>query len=139
QGKVVVDTDGSAHGTFGDPALDSRMLEAATDALRQGTARTIALDDTHELLIEPIVAKPHLVIAGGGHVGLAIAKMAAQLEYEVTVIDEREEYSARERFGPGIDVVRADMDEELRTVHMGCATVIVYAARRPQRVAILLW
>ena len=75
------------------------------------------------------MAKPHLVIAGGGHVGLAIAKMAAQLEYEVTVIDDREEYSARERFGPGIDVVRADMAEALRTVPMGWNTFIVIATR----------
>src|SRR5207245_6664463 len=129
QGKLFVETDGSAHGTFGDPALDARTLEAATDALRQGTARTITLDEAHELLIEPVVAKPRLVIAGGGHVGLAIAKMAAQLEYEVTVIDDREEYSSRERFGPGIDVVRADMAEALRTVPMGWNTFIVIATR----------
>ena len=129
QGKLFVETDGSAHGTFGDPALDARTLEAATDALRQGTARTITLDEAHELLIEPVVAKPRLVIAGGGHVGLAIAKIAAQLEYEVTVIDDREEYSSRERFGPGIDVVRADMAEALRTVPMGWNTFIVIATR----------
>jgi len=116
-------------GVFGHMGHDARVKDAASDALRQGTARTITLDERHEVLIEPVVAKPRLVIAGGGHVGLAIAKMAAQLEYEVTVIDDREEYSARERFGPGIDVVRMDMAEALRSLPMGWNTFVVIATR----------
>jgi xanthine dehydrogenase accessory factor len=129
KGKLFVETDGATHGSFADPSIDARVKDAASDALRQGTARTITLDERHEVLIEPVVAKPRLVIAGGGHVGLAIAKMAAQLEYEVTVIDDREEYSARERFGPGIDVVRMEMAEALRSLPMGWNTFVVIATR----------
>jgi xanthine dehydrogenase accessory factor len=128
-GKLFVETDGSTGGSLGDDALDARATAAALDALRQATPRTIALDDSHELLIEPIVAKPRLVIAGGGHVGLAIAKMASQLEYDVTVIDDRPEFSSRERFGPGVDVVRMDMAEALRTMPIGWNTFVVIATR----------
>ncbi|HEY6957585.1 MAG TPA: XdhC/CoxI family protein [Candidatus Limnocylindria bacterium] len=126
-GKLFVETDGTTHGSVG--MHDARVREAAADALRQGTARTIVLDDTHEVLIEPVLAKPRLVIAGGGHVGFAIAKMAAMLEYEVTVIDDREEFASRERFGPGIDVVRMDMVEALRSLPMGWNTFVVIATR----------
>ena len=126
-GKLLVETDGSSHGSLGD--LDAPAHAAALDALRQGTARTVVLDDTHEVLVEPVLAKPRLVLAGGGHVGYAIAKMAAMLEYEVTVIDDREEYASRERFGPGIDVVRMDMMEALRTLPMGWNSFIVIATR----------
>lgn len=129
KGKLFVETDGARHGTLGDERLDARALKAAVDALRQGTARTIALDDAHELLVEPVLAKPRLVIAGGGHVGTAIARMAALLEYEVTVVDDRDEFASRERFGPGIDVVRADMVEALRTLPMGWNTFVVIATR----------
>jgi xanthine dehydrogenase accessory factor len=79
RGKLFVETDGASHGSLG--ALDGSAREAALDALRQGSARTVVLDEEHELLVEPVLAKPRLVIAGGGHVGLAIAKMAAMLEY----------------------------------------------------------
>ena len=61
-GKLFVETDGGTGGSLGDDALDARATEAALDALRQATPRTIALDDAHELLIEPIVTKPRLVI-----------------------------------------------------------------------------
>ena len=87
------------------------------------------LDEEHELLVEPVLAKPRLVIAGGGHVGLAIAKMASMLDYEVTVIDDRPEFASRERFGPGIDVVRMDMPDALRTLPIGWNAFIVIATR----------
>jgi xanthine dehydrogenase accessory factor len=125
--KLFVETDGSTHGTLGEHEAQARS--AALEALRAGTARTIALDDAHELLIEPVLAKPRLVIAGGGHVGLALAKMGAMLEYDVTVIDDRPEFSERERFGPGIDVIRMDMADALRTMPMGWNTFVVIASR----------
>ncbi|MEK7863166.1 MAG: XdhC/CoxI family protein, partial [Chloroflexota bacterium] len=129
QGKLFVETDGASHGSLGDARLDERAIAAAQEALRLGTARTVTLDERHELLVEPVIAKPRLVVAGGGHVGLALAAMAAQLAYEVTVIDDRVEYSGRERFGPGIDVVRMDMATALRTLPMGWNSFIVIATR----------
>ena len=129
RGKLFVETDGARHGSLGDGTLDERALEAARDALRQGTARTVALDERHELLVEPVLAKPRLVVSGGGHVGLAIAKIAALLEYDVTVVDDRDDYATRERFGPGIDVARMDMVEALRTLPMGWNTFVVIATR----------
>lgn len=126
-GKLFVETDGSTHGSLGD--RDAQARSAALDALRAGTARTVSLDDAHELLIEPVLAKPRLVIAGGGHVGLALARMGAMLEYDVTVIDDRPEFSERERFGPGIEVIRMDMAGALRTTPIGWNTFIVIASR----------
>ena len=125
-GRLFVETDGSARGEL---AVDETAIAAAREALREGTARTVRLDDGHELLVEPVLAQPRLIVAGGGHVGLALAKMAALLEYEVTVIDDRPDFASRERFGPGIDVVRMDMVEALRTLPIGWNSFIVVATR----------
>ena len=75
-GKLFVETGAKGGGTLGDAVLDRRARDAALEALRSGTARTVVLDDETELLVEPVLAKPRLVIVGGGHVGLAIAKLA---------------------------------------------------------------
>src|SRR5207247_6273492 len=49
-GKLFVETDGATGGSLGDRALDARATEAALDALRQATPRTIATDDAHDPL-----------------------------------------------------------------------------------------
>jgi xanthine dehydrogenase accessory factor len=128
-GRLYVEHDGGAGGTLGDAALDARAREVALETLRAGTAKTVTLDEETELLVEPIVAKPHLVIVGGGHVGLAIAKLGATLDYDVTVIDDRPEFATRERFPDGVEVVRADMVEALGSVPIGWNSFVVVATR----------
>lgn len=128
-GRLFVEQDGAGGGTLGDHALDRRARDAALDALRQGTARTIVLDDETELLVEPIIGKPHLVIVGGGHVGLAISKLAVQLDYEVTVVDDRPEFANRDRFAGVHDVVNMDMVKALESLPIGWNSFVVIATR----------
>ena len=128
-GKLFVETDGSGGGTLGDAALDARARAAAAEVLRAGNARTIALDDEAELLVEPVLAKPRLLIVGGGHVGLALAKLGVQLEYDVTVVDDRPEFANRERFAGVNEVINLDMVKALETMDIGWNTFIVIATR----------
>ena len=128
-GRLYVEQGGASGGTLGDQALDARARAVAAEALRAGTARLAPLGEGSELLVEPIVARPHLVVVGAGHVGLALAKLAQGLDYEVTVIDDRPEFASRERFPEGIEVVRADMVEALGTLPIGWNAFIVVATR----------
>ncbi len=128
-GRLFVEQSGASGGTLGDTALDGRARTMALEAMTGGTARTIPLDDRTELLVEPIVAKPHLVVVGGGHVGLALAKLGHGLDYDVTVIDDRPEFAAQARFPDGVEVVRADMVEALSSLPIGWNAFIVVATR----------
>ncbi len=127
--RIFVESEGRTHGRLNEPALDDKARAVAFDALRQGTARTVALDEQHELLIEPVLAKPRLVIVGGGHVGLAIARMASLLDYEVTVIEDRAEFATRERFPDGVEVMHADLAKTIETMDIGWNSFIVVATR----------
>jgi len=49
------------------------------------------------LFLEPLFPLPMLIIAGAGHIGQAVSHLASLLEFEVTVIDDRPEYSNREK------------------------------------------
>jgi len=46
----------------------------------------------------PILPRVTLVLVGGGHVSQAVAKLAAEVDFDVWVIDDRERYASRERF-----------------------------------------
>lgn len=128
-GRLFVEPDGRSHGSLGDASLDERALAAAREVLREGTARNVPLDETHELLVEPVLSRPHLVVVGGGHVGLALAKQGALLDMDVTVLDDRPEFAARERFPAPIEVMNADMAEALRTMTIGWNSFVVIATR----------
>ncbi|HWN83276.1 MAG TPA: XdhC family protein, partial [Candidatus Udaeobacter sp.] len=49
--------------------------------------------------------RPHLVLFGGGHVGLAVARLCDLLDYRYTVVDDRADYANRERFPAAVETV----------------------------------
>ena len=48
--------------------------------------------------MEVINPRPHILIAGGGHVGLSIARVCDSLEWSYSVFDIRREYSNEQRY-----------------------------------------
>jgi xanthine dehydrogenase accessory factor len=128
QGRVFVDVEGSASGTLGDVALDARATAAALDQLRHASARVVAIDDAHELLVDPVAGKPHLVVAGGGHVALAIARQAQLLDIDVTIVEDRPEFADPARFG-GAAVISGEMAPAIASIDYGWNSAIVIATR----------
>jgi xanthine dehydrogenase accessory factor len=108
--------------------LTERGRRLLADAFERGVARLVPLGNDEELLVEPIVAPPRLIIAGGGHVAHALATMARLLDYSVTVIDDREDFANTDRF-PGMDVIQDDIPAALARLDPGWNTFIVVATR----------
>jgi xanthine dehydrogenase accessory factor len=46
----------------------------------------------------PVLPRCRLVIVGGGHVGQAVGNLAAELDFDVWVVDDREQFVSPERF-----------------------------------------
>ena len=69
--------------------------------------KIVKINDDIEINIEHIISKPNLIICGGGHIALSLAGMAKMLDFNITVIDDREEFANKERF-PEVDNVICD-------------------------------
>jgi xanthine dehydrogenase accessory factor len=127
-GRMFVASDGAATGSFGDPALDRQTADAAVHQLQHGSARLIPVDEGRDILIEPVSSKPHVVVAGGGHVALAIARQAQLLDFDVTIVEDRPEFADPSRFG-GATVLEGDVPTMIGSLDYGWNTFVVIATR----------
>lgn len=78
------------------------------------------------------LARPplELLICGGGHVGQAVAKAGRLLDFNITVIDDRAEFAARDKFpDPAVQLRAQDFVEALRSINITPATHIVIVTR----------
>ena len=98
---LVVHDNGRLEGTLGDPGLDARLIEAASDALRRGLSRTIELGG-RSLFVEVYPVRPRLVVVGAVEVARSLVRLARELGFETVVIDGRSSFATAERF-PDVD------------------------------------
>lgn len=54
--------------------------------------------DGWHLLVEKACARPRLILCGGGHIAQPLAEIGALLDFDVVVIDDREEFANPKRF-----------------------------------------
>lgn len=106
--KLLVRGSAERVGTLGDHDLDHAVASHAPAFLRSrdearalkvrefATALTLFADV--RILFERLEAEPRLVIAGAGHVGASLARLAALAGYQVTLIDDRAEFVDRKFF-----------------------------------------
>jgi xanthine dehydrogenase accessory factor len=127
-GRMFVEAGSRVWGSFDDALVDSRVAALSREQLRHGTARVVPLDDEHDLLVEPVATRPRLVVAGGGHVAVAIAQQAQLLEFEVTVVEDRPEFASPERFG-GATVLTGDVPATIGSLDYGWNSFLVIATR----------
>jgi xanthine dehydrogenase accessory factor len=123
-----IDMEAVAQETFPPGAeVLQRVLEEETPfhLLKSGEAGT----PTVEILAEPVLSRPVLLIAGGGHVGCALAWQAAMIGYDVTVVDDRPEYTDASRYPDGVKTVCGDIPGFLAAFPCGPETSIVLVTR----------
>lgn len=106
--KMLIRADGVTEGTIGGGALEVAVLDAAGEVIRRGAPELVSFKlkadlgmecgGGAEVFIEPLTPADRLYLFGGGHVGRALCPLAAAIGFVVTVIDERTDYAAPERF-----------------------------------------
>jgi xanthine dehydrogenase accessory factor len=113
--KMIVFPDGSIQDTIGGGELEVRVIKESLAALKDGKTRLLTYNyvdpskgdvgvcgGSVDVYMEPIMAKPTLVIIGSGHVGKALCHLAHWLNFRVVIADDRPEFCS-EQFIPEAD------------------------------------
>lgn len=99
-------------GTIGGGEIEHQAIHEAAEALREGKHRKFKwhLTEKHahgigmmcggsaEVFVEVFQPKLQLVLVGGGHVNIEVARLARALDYHVTVLDDRPEWASEENY-----------------------------------------
>jgi len=124
--KLLVRDDGSFAGTVGGGCVEAEVWAAAQEVMRAERPRKLTFNlnsdprydagltcgGTLEIYVEPILPQPVCYLFGGGHVSLAVARLAGAAGFGVVVVDDRPRFANRERF-PEAAAVYADEWEKV--------------------------
>ncbi len=116
-----------------DPAFKEVVESHLKQAVRYGYAgidlTTMPDHQVKMAFLEHIKPMPRLIIAGGGHIGKALAHLASLLEFEVSVVDDRPEFAAEEHIPDADYLIVKDIGEALKDENPGPDTYIVIVTR----------
>jgi xanthine dehydrogenase accessory factor len=98
--KMIVTDDLKIFGTIGGGALELSVIEKAGGILKTGAAQLISYNLTKDLAmacggsvdvyIEPLFSNNKLYIFGAGHIGKALVGHLINMNFEIFVIDDRD-------------------------------------------------
>ncbi|MBX3443524.1 MAG: XdhC family protein [Planctomyces sp.] len=108
--------------------LPGDVPEAVVDGLRplRGRPRPYVAGGVSYLTTLP---RCRLIIVGGGHVGQKTAALAADVDFDVWVIDDRAEYCSEERFPRAAQRIAGPIEEVLRPLETSDADFGIIVTR----------
>lgn len=110
-----------------DPTVDATVRATAESMLGAGGVSVLTLGDGPDAAVVFVEAFPppeRLVVVGGSHTAVALARMAKLVGMHVTVLDARSAYLGRERFPDADELVHAPPGRALAALDLGGAAVV---------------
>jgi xanthine dehydrogenase accessory factor len=142
---MLVWPDGRTVGTIGGGCYENDAFWKAREAIVSGRSSLVhyELNDDFaqenglicggrmDVHIDPLAPSPRLYIIGAGHVGLHLARVAADAGFQLHVVDDREKFANPERF-PGAEVSVEPIPEWLGRADLPAPAYIVVLTRGHQ-------
>jgi len=102
--------------------------EKIHSCLTRETPQLFAESST-EVFVEPVIPRPLLMIAGGGHVGQAVALQASLVGFDIIVIDDRPEFIDPDLYPAGTMTYCGDIPQQFAAIAIGSGTYVVLVTR----------
>lgn len=134
--KMVVYKDGSIEGTIGGGGLEKLVIVDALGVLKKKKSflKTYSLDKKSGLqvcggkvsiFIEVLEPDKRIVIAGAGHIGMALSFITKLLGFEVVILDNRSAFANASRFPHADKIICAPYKEAFKKIAIDKNTFIV--------------
>lgn len=108
-----------------EPVIQNMLSKGDPSDYREMELSITNAEATTLFFLEPVFPPAHLVIAGAGHIGKALAHLANLLDFEVTVIDDRPEYANAENIPEADHILVNDIGESIKGLMKNKDTYVV--------------
>ena len=111
--------------------LEEGFPEEGTGLIEEGafSLSEIAECDRSKLFLEPVSPERRLVICGAGHVAISVIRLGVMLNYEVTVIDDREFFTQKAKDAGAHRVICGSFHETLDKLEGDFSTAFIVMTR----------
>jgi xanthine dehydrogenase accessory factor len=127
-GKAIVFDDGSVEGILGIGISELRLRDLALASLKERKSRTVDVETGIRVFFDVISPEKRLLICGAGHIAVPLARFARELDFKVSVIDDRADFANSARF-PDCDVLAEEFSIALGGFPLNASTYVVVVTR----------
>lgn len=128
--KSVIDPNGDIWGDY----LEKEEAAELRDFWSERRVRFL----NNDTVVEPLSVFSNLYIFGAGHVSQFLSKVAKLVDFNVTVIDDREEFANRERFPEADSIIVEDFNKVFDALEFTTNSYIVIVTRGHSHDALVL-
>jgi xanthine dehydrogenase accessory factor len=141
--KMIVCANGKVYGTIGGSKVEAMVIDEALECLRTDEIKRVwhDLDDKDksdtgmicggkmEFFIEPVTSLKHLIIFGGGHVALPLARFVNMIGFSYSIVEDRPEFASEHRFPEAREIIRATPEEFEKQVEIADSDYVAIITR----------
>ncbi|OBR97150.1 putative xanthine dehydrogenase subunit A [Clostridium ragsdalei P11] len=109
--------------------VDDNIYEKICNSLESGKLEMVEIGENKNVLIEPFVPKPRLVVFGGGHIAKPVTEFASRVGFSVTVIDDRPFFANKPRFPEAEKVICESFEKSFDLINLEKSDYIVIVTR----------
>jgi len=151
--RMLVREDGSIAGTIGGGCVEAEVWAAAKEVMYKEAPRKMVFNlnneasydnglicgGTLEVFVEPLLPQPQLIIFGGGHVSMAVARAASSAGFGIAVVDDRESFANAERF-PMANDIHTTYEDAFEKIQPNASSYLVIVTRgHKEDMRVLAW
>lgn len=133
---LVLYDDGTLYGSLGE-GLDESALGVAREAIALGKPRRQTITTAQEgvdvdIFFDVILPSPVLVIVGGVHISIALAKLAKILGFRTIIVDPRRSFGNLARFPDADQLIQSWPDQALADIELNRSTAVATLTHDPK-------
>lgn len=137
-GMLIIDKEGNVlEGSVGGGSIEEEAKKKAVTVMKRGKSESIHIDiqdesgmqciGTVDIFVQVFTPKDEIVLIGAGNVGHAIYQIAVMLDYDIVVVDDREQYANKERFPMAKEIIVGEFESVLKKLKIRKNSNIVIA------------